>query len=151
MTTQVDNVKRSSRVLIAGTYFLKNHKNHNTKEIRTVGLYKLEWKLLCSLKCGEVGFLYLVLYCFVFFFFWSPLFLYGHVIESYFLNRPALASVMAPHSSKMKSSVKPKASRSELSMASAKSMVFVFSWPISHIWVAVRTFNFWKAKKHFFT
>ena len=43
---------------------------------------------------------------------------------------------MAPHSSKMKSSVKPKASRSELSIASAKSIVLVFSWPISQIWLA---------------
>ena len=54
----------------------------------------------------------------------------------YFRKRPALASVMAPHNSKMKSSVKPNDSKSELSMASAKSIVLVFSWPISQIWVA---------------
>lgn len=57
--------------------------------------------------------------------------------SNHFLRRPALASVMAPHNSKMKSSVNPKASKSELSIASAKSIVLVFSWPISQIWVAV--------------
>lgn len=38
-----------------------------------------------------------------------------------FLRRPVLASLIAPQRSKIKSSVKPKASRSELSIAVTKS------------------------------
>jgi hypothetical protein len=44
--------------------------------------------------------------------------------------------VMTPHSSKMNSSVKPKASRSDPSTASAKSIVFVRSRESSQIWDA---------------
>lgn len=43
------------------------------------------------------------------------------------------ASVIAPHNSMMKSSVKPNASKSELSMASAKSIEFVLFAAKSHI------------------
>ena len=45
---------------------------------------------------------------------------------------------MAPHSSKMKSSVKPNASRSELSTASASSIVLVLPSASSQIWDAVK-------------
>jgi hypothetical protein len=44
--------------------------------------------------------------------------------------------VMTPHSSKMKSSVKPNASKSELSIDSAKSIVFVHVLASSQIWEA---------------
>jgi len=49
---------------------------------------------------------------------------------------PDFASVMTPHSSKMKSSVKPNASKSELSIDSAKSIVFVHVLASSQIWEA---------------
>ena len=46
---------------------------------------------------------------------------------------PDFASVMAPHSSKMKASSKPNSAMSESSMASANSIVFVLDWPISNM------------------
>ena len=55
---------------------------------------------------------------------------------------------MAPHNSKMKSSVKPNDSKSELSMASAKSIVLVFSWPISQIWVAAHQTTSFPRQQH---
>ena len=57
-----------------------------------------------------------------------------------FFALPDFASVMAPHSSKMKSSVKPNASRSELSTASASSIVLVLPSASSQIWDAVKIF-----------
>lgn len=46
---------------------------------------------------------------------------------------PTRASVIAPHKSMIKSSVNPKASKSELSIASAKSIEFVLFPPKSQI------------------
>lgn len=57
-----------------------------------------------------------------------------HVSLYYVLCLPCLASVMAPHNSMIKSSVKPNASKSELSTASAKSIELVLFRPRSHIW-----------------
>ena len=50
--------------------------------------------------------------------------------------------VIAPQSSKMKSSVNPNASRSELSMASANSIVFVFPSAKSQICEAEKYMEF---------
>ena len=73
-------------------------------------------------------------------------FFFQKVSSSSFLaaSRPDLASVMTPHNSKMKSSVKPKASRSELSMASAKSIVFVQVLANSQIWEAEHKMQIFK-------
>lgn len=56
----------------------------------------------------------------------SACYFYAHSWCPYFFSLPAFASVMAPQSSKMKSSVNPKASRSDSSTASANSIVFCF-------------------------
>ena len=56
---------------------------------------------------------------------------------------------MAPQSSKMKSSVKPKASRSELSMASASSIVLDLPSASSQIWEADKqTVQNWNGNAH---
>ncbi len=59
------------------------------------------------------------------------------IISSLGCRRPALASVMAPHNSIMKSSVKANSCRSLLSMASANSMLFVFASAVSQIRAAM--------------